>query len=52
MYNKNAWKSYTKEDLDKVMSFAEGYKDFISNFFNFERIYYRLKHFALPILVG
>ena len=30
MYNKNAWKSYSKEDLEKVMSFAEGYKDFIS----------------------
>ena len=30
MYNKNAWKSYSKEDLEKVMSFAEGYKDFIT----------------------
>ena len=29
MYNKNAWKSYSKEDLEKVMSFAEGYKYFI-----------------------
>lgn len=28
MYNKNAWEKY--EDLQPVMSFAEGYKDFIS----------------------
>ena len=30
MYNKNAWSSYSKEELDKVMDFASGYKKFLS----------------------
>ena len=30
MYNKNAWASYDKKELAKVMEFAEGYKAFLS----------------------
>lgn len=30
MYSQNAWKSYNKASLKKVMNFAEGYKAFIS----------------------
>ena len=30
MYSKNVWKTYSNDELEKVMSFAEGYKKFIS----------------------
>lgn len=30
MYNKNVWTSYSEEELNKLMAFAEGYKKFIS----------------------
>ncbi len=30
MYNKNAWSSYSKEEISKVMDFANGYKKFLS----------------------
>ena len=30
MYSKCAWEKYQSADIDKVMSFSEGYKDFIS----------------------
>ncbi len=31
MYSKNVWKDYNEKDLENVMSFANGYKDFLSN---------------------
>ena len=30
MYSKNVWKTYSNDELEKVMSFAEGYKKFIT----------------------
>ena len=30
MYSKNAWEKYNEQELKEVMSFNEGYKDFIS----------------------
>ena len=30
MYSKNVWKTYSNDELEKVMSFAEGYKNFIT----------------------
>ncbi len=30
MYNKNAWTSYSEEELSDLMNFAEGYKKFLS----------------------
>ncbi len=30
MYRKNAWKEYTEEQMNAVMEFSEGYKDFIT----------------------
>ncbi len=30
MYNKNAWLSYSDEEFNKVMDFADGYKKFLS----------------------
>lgn len=31
MYNKNAWEKYSNEELEKLMSFCEEYKNFITN---------------------